>query len=191
MIDHVANQLAETMRSLPFISLSGGVARAQKIKDGDGVRTLPAFQRPDGSSTYTWLTPSSKEVGIAYFENLGNDLDSSLSGGRGQMYRATLRVVVWLNLSRINPADVGAMMSQTVAALTGAVVESQYVQSVRIVPIREVPRTAEIFSKYTYNESETQYLMLPYDYFAFDFDVRYVLNASCHLTNFAKKDPSC
>jgi len=191
MIDHVANQLAETMRSLPFISLAGGVARAQKIKDGEGLRTLPAVPKLDNSGSYTWLTPSSKEVGISYFENLGNDLDATVSGGRGQMYRATLRVVVWLNLGRIAPADVGGMKSQTVAALSASIIESEYVNNVRIVPIREVPRTAEIFGKYTYNEAETQYLMLPYDYFAFDFDVRYVLNAACHLTNFIKKDPSC
>lgn len=191
MIDHVANQLAEKLKALPFVSLAGGIARAQKIKDGDGVRTLPAAQKPDGSSTYAWLTPSSKQVGISYFENLGNDLDANVSGGRGQMYRSTLRVVVWLNLSRITPPDVGSIMAQTVAAISAAQITSDFVNSVRITPIREVPRSAEIFSKYSYNEAEWQYLMLPYDYFAFDFDVRYVLNAGCHLTKFIKKDPSC
>jgi len=194
MIEIVAEQLAGTMRELSFISLAGGVARAQKVKDGDGagVKTLPAVLDQENNGSYIWMTPDSKQSGIAYFENLGNDLVDGLSGGnRGQMYKATLRVVVWLNLDRITPPITGAMMAQVVASLSAGVGDTDFVKSVRVVPIKEVPRTAEIFSKYTYNEAEMQYLMLPYDYFAFDFDVRYILVTNCHKVNFMKKDPSC
>lgn len=191
MIDNVANQLAAQLATLPFISLAGGIARPQKIKTENVSRTLPAVPKNDGTAGYNWLTPDSKQVGIAYFENISNELDDKLGGGRGQMYKAVLRVVVWLNLNRITPADTGAMQSQVVALLSSHLPNTDFISNVRVIPIREVPRSADIFSKYTYNEVETQHLMLPYDYFAWDFDVRYVLNSACHKTQFIQKDPSC
>lgn len=189
MIDKVASELQKIVAQLPFISLAGGISRQTKILDGELTKIMPAYMYDDGN--YKLLTPSSGESGIAYFENNGNELLDQVSGGRGQMYKASLRIVVWLNLTRISPADVGAMQAQTISAITGTVPDDGMVTNIKVLAKAEVPRSAEIFSKYTYREEETQFLMYPYDYFAWDLEVRYILIGGCQTVNFTTKAPSC
>jgi UDP-3-O-acyl-N-acetylglucosamine deacetylase len=47
--------------------------------------------------------------------------------------------------------------------------------SIYISSITQVERSVDIFSKYTYNEQATQYLMYPYDYFALDLDIDFMI----------------
>ena len=191
MIESVTDHLAAQLKALPFLDVVGGIARKQKIKVGEIHKVLPAAKRLDNPSKYVWLTPASNLSGVAYFENLGNELFSEVSGGKGGIYKATIRVVVWLNMSRISPPDKGVMMSQVITTIQGRHENVFGLQSLNITPKAEVPQSPDIFRDYTYNEEELQFLMLPYDYFAFDFIAIYAVSSSCLMTNIVKKNPEC
>lgn len=191
MIDVVANTLAHKLEHLNFLSLVAGIARAQKLSVDGKIKTLPAFPDPEKKNGYVWLTPQSAESGISYFEALSNEQTGEMAGGRGFNYSAKLRLVVWLNTSRLSPPDVGAMMAACVSALQGPHSDYPPVQFIRVTPDREVPRSPDIFARYTYDEAETQFLMLPFEYFAFDFSVAYVLRNNCAIPNVVTTDKQC
>jgi len=49
----------------------------------------------------------------------------------------------------------------------------------RIKVNQELVKSAAIFSKYSYDEAVTQYLMYPFDYFALDITTDFLINKSC------------
>lgn len=191
MIDTVANTLAQKLECQEFLSTVAGVARAQKLNVEGKIKTLPAFPNPEKKNGYVWLTPATTETGISYFEVLENQKADEMSGGRGFQYSARLRLIVWLNTAKLSPPDVGAMMAACVSALQGKHDDVPPVSFIRVTPDREAPRSPELFSKYTYDEAETQYLMLPFEYFAFDFQVSYVLKNGCAIPNVVTRDAVC
>lgn len=193
MIDHVISGISDRLRSnLGYISKIGGVARQQKIKDVASTLIYPAVQDPDKAGNYILMAPDSKETGVMFFEVASNAASDVISGGRGQQFVASIRVICWLNLARITPPDTGAIMAQVVSYITQKdQFESDFVSSVRIVPKSEVPRSPDIFGKYSFKEDVTQFLMLPFDYFAFDFQASYIMNTACRSINFAKIDQQC
>lgn len=191
MIDTIAKTLAARIASLGFISLSAGLARAQKITIQDKTKTLPAYPDSTKKNGYVWLTPDSKESGISYFESLSNEQTGELGGGRGFQFRSRLRLVVWLNTKRLTSEDAGAMMTGIVSNLQGKHEASGGVSNIVVVPDKEVPRGPELFAKYTYDEAETQFLMLPFEYFAFEFVVSYVVLTGCVVAGVNKREPVC
>jgi hypothetical protein len=54
-----------------------------------------------------------------------------------------------------------------------------------------VPQNNRIFSAYTYDEAKTQYLMLPYIYFAIDISVQYSVGENCFLNPITPKPVQC
>lgn len=192
MLTSVAEVLADKLRTMPFLSKVGGIARAQKLKVGAVTKTLPAYPDPTKKAGYYWLYPESSETGIAYFENLGNEKSGEIAAGRGYQYRAQVRLIVWINSKRLSPPDLGAIQSACVGALQGKH-SSPFpgIISILVEPNKEAIQSAELFSKYTYDESESQFLMLPYEYFGFDFYVTYVLMNGCPIPNIVKTDEQC
>lgn len=190
MIDLAITALQQKLQTLPFLDLVGGIARQQKINVDGVVKTLPATPDPDNPDAYLWLTPNSERAGIAYFELLQSRPAEPISGGRYK-YSAAVRCVVWLNTARLAPKGVAAQALATVAShLQGTYPDAPPVVGIRVWPIGEAPRGPELFAKYTYDEAENQFLMLPFDYFAFDFEVTFVVVSDCVVGNIIKTDAS-
>lgn len=177
MIEHLCEVLKHRVETLPFITLCGGLARIQRVKDNGIERVFPVMVSLTG---YVPLHPQKAEAGIAYFELIRNEVKSELAGDRGYIYLAALRLVVWLNLERIDPPDVLGMQAAAMAAVTAPIdptttEDTGRVSRYKIVRALYVPKSPGIFATYTYNEEELQYLMHPYDYFAIDFEAVYTL----------------
>lgn len=191
MIETTANLMAERLRELPFLQTVCGLAVPQKYNDGGKVKTLPACNPLTGNER-AWLVPESEKSGIAYFEMIANRATDFLSGDRGAIYDAVLRVVVWLNNDRLSPKySTPSAMSAVIHKLQGRYSDFPPVSNLRVVaqsePLRDV---GAVFGKWTYDESELQYLMPPYAYFAFDFQVNYVVQAFCPQP-IVTKEPCC
>lgn len=190
MIDQVVGIIAEKLKAgIPAISLVAGVAYPQKLDVGGKIKTLPAARDLE-SGGYRFLTPESAESGIAYFEVLSNRGDRELSGGR-YLYLAQVRCVVWLNTDRIAPQSPAVVMSHVLSLVAQRHNVIAPIALIQVTPEAEVPRTPAIFSRYTYDEAEWQYLMLPFEHFAFDFNVQYALNGNCELPNILSTSPAC
>ena len=192
MIDLAVSCLQERIKTLAFLDLVGGIARPQKIRVGDVEKTLPATPDADNPNGYLWLTPDSGKSGIAYFELLNNYKKEAVGAGRGFAFEALVRCVVWLNTKRLSPAGaVPAAMASVVSVLQGRYDTQLPILNLQVFPDQEAARGPELFAKYTYDEAETQFLMLPFEYFAFDFTVSFVLAANCPTVNIVKTDPTC
>ena len=105
---------------------------------------------------------------------------------------SVVRLVVWLNMRRLSPSgNVPPAMAAIVSKLNGRYSDVAPVGNIVVTPMQEVSKTPAIFSRWTYDEAESQYLMLPYDYFAFDFHLMFTLSAFCPTVNIAKVEPQC
>ena len=192
MIDLAVSKLQNRLRELAWLDLVGGIARQQKLLVGDKEKTLPAMVDPEDPGRYLLLVPSSDRSGISYFEVRDNRKLYDLSGGRAFMMSATVRVVVWLNTQRIAPAaGANEAFASVVSKLSGSYSDVSPISNISVTPMQEVPRGPEIFSRWTYDEAETQFLMLPFEYFAFDFEMNYVLSAGCAVGNIVRTEIQC
>lgn len=191
MIETAANLMAERLRELTFLETVCGLAVPQKFNDGGTVKTLPACDPLTGKER-TWLVPDSEKSSIAYFEMISNRSSDMLSADRGGIYDAVLRVVVWLNNDRLSPQySVPSAMSAVLSKLQGRYSDFPPVHNLRVWAQSEPIRSVDaVFGKWTYDESELQYLMPPYAYFAFDFQISYVVQAFCPMP-VAVKEPCC
>ena len=50
---------------------------------------------------------------------------------------------------------------------------------IRIELTGEETKNVSIFSKYTYNEEEKQYLIYPFDYFALNYEISFYVGINC------------
>ena len=192
MIDLAVSQLQSRLSELAWLDLVAGVVREQKLNVDGKVKTLPAMPDPDNAGEYILLVPADEHSGIAYFDVLSNQKRGDVSGGRAYLMESVVRLVVWLNTKRLSPSSViPQAMAAIVSKLSGNYSDVSPVGSLAVTPLQEVPKTPAIFSKWTYDEAESQYLMLPYEYFAFDFQMMFTLSASCPVVNIVRTDLQC
>jgi hypothetical protein len=62
---------------------------------------------------------------------------------------------------------------------------------VTITGISELEKSSAIFSKYSYDEAVSQYLMYPFDFFALNITLEYVVPAACIETMIANDPLNC
>jgi hypothetical protein len=128
---------------------------------------------------YQDLCPNSKKKSIVYFEDRGLTFDRQ--EGNHLYYVSSLRLVCWLNLQLIQEEackkDVtgcgtsGDYVLEVIKKFDYKPFNSGGLYGIMIHPPSQVERSVDIFSKYTYSEVSTQFLMFPYDYFSLDFSV--------------------
>ncbi len=136
------------------------------------------------SGAYQDLCPNSAKKSVIYFEDHGG-CDQVEQKGNKITFSCKLRLVAWLNLKKIQEESCDS-------GVTGCGTSGDYVIdvikhlphvpfstvdfiSISIQNISQAQRDVSIFSRYTYAERETQYLMFPYDYFSLDLDIRFTI----------------
>lgn len=171
---------------LQWVDKIAGVVRAQRYTDKAGnEQVFPvAYNTPEDlcdTTTYTDLVPDSSKMSIIYFEDGGTDIIES-----GCMYtdcETTLKLVCWVNLKRVNVSYTDALnlKLELINNIPEDIDNTDWVTKIRVMFEGEEPKSAGLFSEYTYDESRTQYLMYPYDYFALNYKVRYSIpmNSEC------------
>jgi hypothetical protein len=121
---------------------------------------------------YNDLMPNSAYNSVIYFEDKGITFDDYKKGFK--YYTSNLRLVGWINTPKICGND----CKEGPCAYAAKVV-TDIIKSFPLFPAHEdpfsflysevteqEPKTNAIFSKYTYDEVHSQYLIGPYDYFA-------------------------
>ena len=193
MIDIVANELRRPLLDQGWIDIVGGLVREQRLRVDEVEKTLPACIDPDDHTRNLLLVPDSARSVITYFDCIGNSNRGEVSGGRAFLFASTFRLVAWFNTSRLSPSGV---VPQAAVSMVSALAGYRYtdtapISNLRVSPLQEVPKSPAIFARWTYDEAETQFLMPPFDYFAFDFLVSFTLSASCPVLNIVKIDSNC
>lgn len=133
------------------------------------------------SKKYTDLVPNSKYKSIHYFED-GGVSQINNNGRKDWRFESKLRLVGWINLKKLGKTDCSISAKailQIINALPSDRFNSGEYMNIQITSISEAPKSSAIFSKYTYDEAVTQYLMFPFDYYALDITTQFTISKSC------------
>jgi len=189
MNNKIANILKSYLEDLSWADKVAGLTQVANIrlKEGENItdKSFPiscnvTIEDCEKKGKYDELAPNSKKKSVMFFEDRGGVKLDHYEGTR-IWYRASLRLIVWLNLRKIEGAACDADVSE--CGVSGDYVldvikhipynafDSGGFYGISIEPPEQVERSVDIFGRYTFNEPQTQYLMWPYDYFALDYDI--------------------
>lgn len=187
----IANIFKGYIDDLAWVDKIAGLVQTAhiRIKDGDSAveKSYPVSCDITADACiageYQSLTPESSKKSVVYFEDGGVDFIERV--GNRLKFKSSLRLVAWLNLREINRADCdadsgncavsGDYVIDVIKVLPTVPISTADFVSIHITSISQAERSVSIFSKYTYSEFATQYLMYPYDYFALDLSIDFVI----------------
>ncbi len=200
----IANILKERIETLNWVDVCSGLVK-EFIKTDTIIRndkpivirkTFPVSCDVTNADCvagkYMDLVPNSRKRSIIYFEDYGvrpivqSNLDFS--------WKSQLRLVCWVNMNKFdyNECSISALLIQSLLSkfpigfgnLGGF-------NRVGFSVAGEIPKDARIFSRYSYDESVTQYLVKPFDYFALNIETTFTTNPTCFDPIAIKADDSC
>lgn len=170
---------------IPFIDIYSGLVQTVQFKetDGDGISTTkryPVSYNVVGDAICTKfpekaVIPDSSRKGIIYFEDVaGISTVRELSGDRF-IYRLNLVMVVWLNRRKITGDDYANISPSAYEIITEKLrVDKAGENQIKNITFSRFRQDPNIFAKYSYDETERQYLRPPYEYFAVDVSVNFL-----------------
>lgn len=185
MNQYIAEILKCRIENMSFADKVAGLVMPVTANIDGGVKIFPVAANSKHNDCiagqYNDLMPNSRYKSVMYFEDLG--IEFGTRTGDIQEFRSRLKLVAWLNLSKImdeNCPDSGAICAvlEAVNALSQKMQNYAPVLSLA-VDINQVTRDKNIFSEYTYDEKYSQYLFYPYDFFAITITVRAKINYAC------------
>ena len=190
-------ELAKVLRdrlkgNLAFVDKYGAMVQTVEFKQeqdgGVGVRkrmpvAVESIAEGTCSSLEMQMIPDSSNVGILYFEDGG-----TLPNGRKNQrynYVSNLTLICWINRARVltnSYSEISAMAINEIINKIGAEqnpTNESFFTGLFIEVVRIPKQDAGLFSKYTYDETLTQYLRPPFEFFGIEFKCSYSINPSC------------
>lgn len=182
----IANILKGFIDDLTFVDKIAGMVSTQymTIEGVDKSYPVACCVTADDckQGAYNDLTLNSAYKTVIYFEDGG--VTFVRAQGNFRHYQSRLRLVCWINVAKLNEdpcyTDIPCTAStniliEIIRAIPNFPANYSPFQQVRFEVVAQVVRDNSIFSKYTYNEKQTQYLMAPYDYFAIDIETTFAI----------------
>jgi len=146
--------------------------------EGTVLKTFPAYENTPTQcegGDYFLCVPDEKFKSVVYFEEISNTVISETS--LEVKMEGLVRLVGWFNRKKINVTDTTDTMLRLIFQTI-----PQYINNfgemydIRISFGGFENKSPSIFSGYTYDEAETQYLIFPFDYGSMLFNVNYTIN---------------
>lgn len=171
---------------LPWIDKTAGLTRAISFVKGKDKRTLPIACDVDDplaceEGTVADLLPEEKYASVLFFEGESYPFrrtDRIL----GTTYTSRLRIVVWLNCSKLGGAcNCGDAAARDIIS----VVESKRYSTPTLKQVKHTvvgggpARGNDIFGRYTFDAARSQYLHFPFDFFALDVETEFRVMPGC------------
>lgn len=187
MTKDIANIFKEsllTLKSQGLISHLEGLVRTHEFKPSGSEKTLKIAypvdcEEPqdcvDCQSLYICVPEKTKKC-LVYFE--GTQSRASYSFKTSTKYDTVISLVCWYNLDYFQSSDL--LQSRFVSVLSEKIKKTYSEESpiVFVNPeiISVIDSDANIFSKYSYNESDSGFLGCRYATFKIDFKINFMLN---------------
>ena len=199
MNKEIARILKNRLVGLSFSEVIGGLAQAVSIVRYGGtigtdqvaslkiVKKLPVtYDMAAGSNIYLGmeqeLVPNQNKKSIIYFEDFGTNSDPN--GRAGTLaFISQIRLACWINRRNIgNGSPYAELTSKCIDEIlhrivTGKALNENGITRLFVNNPRFPIQDANIFSRYNYDEVESQYLRPPFEYFAIDFTARYTMRS--------------
>jgi hypothetical protein len=183
MNSKIANIIVSYLTPLAWVDKIAGMTQIAQMKQGEVVKRFPVSCDMSADDCvegcYDELMPSSKRRSVLFFED-GSFTFSRQQGNR-IYYESRLRLVCWLNYKLID-GGCGSSGDYIISILKALPAMPQNVGDLLALSVTvqsQVPRSPAIFSKYTFDELHSQYLMIPYDYFALEIITRFHIVTEC------------
>ena len=188
MINTIVKNIIPYLEALNFSEVVGGIATTisqnKHAKDNKIIiKKFPAYYNENkttcSASDYIDLVPNSNKRSIIYFENNGIKI-SPINGNIIECV-ADVRLVCWANLKKINDTFINAdtLKLLVIQAMPVSLSNIFPYSFIRIELTGEETKSVALFSKYTYNEEEKQYLIYPFDYFALNYEISFYVGSNC------------
>lgn len=192
MIEQITDALAVHLAAnVPALSKSGGIAQVVQVQSDTATRRLPGCILA-GQSNYTAMLPDSLESAVSFFQVVSTSQRDEAPGGRVDV-ETTIRLVLWVNNTRVYPANADAVLQDVLFYVRGFRFDETPAGSPKGVRVRlsaYEPKSKEIFNAYTFDEIQTQFLTPPYDWRQVQIRVLYSITAQCSPA-FAANSPHC
>lgn len=187
----IANIVVGYIRDLPWIDKLAGMTQIAKVSMGEPktekrypISCQMAFEDACVAGCYDELMPNSKYKSVVFFE------DESFSylerRGKRLYYVSNIRMVAWLNYKLLEEGGCGSSGEYVIdilKSLPEIPVDINDMRGVTITVTSQARRDSGIFSKYTFDEKSSQYLMAPFDFFGLDVRTEFFIVPECHEPN--------
>lgn len=157
-----------------------------------------SFQDCITNRKYQQLVPNSAYRSLAYWEQMGDaTLNESLSKfsakGGLMVYDIPARLVVWLNMAKLNlngdgqsdcsiAAPIAIKIQSALYRKNGFFVPDDAYQGAKVQLVftgQERKDVGNIFGRYTYGKEVARFMLYPFDFFALRYNVRLWINRNC------------
>lgn len=190
MNKELGNYMMSILQDLPFADVVGGLVQTLENNDTSGEKTIKKkmpvslYHNQDNedecrtSISQREFVPDSSKKSIMYIED-GGAVPVSMEGG-GMRFKSNLVVVAWLNKKKLVDNYSSLISAPCIYLVLDAFmgknpVNYQGLTRIEFKQGRILPQDNRLFSKYTYDEKETQYLMPPFEYFGIELTAEYVV----------------
>ncbi|WP_313515647.1 hypothetical protein [Sphingobacterium sp.] len=171
--------IKDLLSGLPYFDKAAGLV--QTISRNDISDTKPSLKRfpvevdVSEESNLNALYPHEDFKGMFYLE------DGGVKSEGNNDWTSDLTLVCWFNPKKIasNPEAVSANAVAEISNMFKSFYNNSSISRLKVnivsLPIRDV----NIFAKYTYDETQTQFIMPPYDFFSMKLKCSFRLNPTC------------
>jgi len=176
MNKEIAKILRDELTVLDWVDVAAGLVRTVKTNDRMAF-PVDVDVYPDGDpATLSHLVPDDSRITILYFEDIGFRTQRE---GRWVRCTSDLRLVCWINGKKVAYTSAQAIKGVLRVLYGLGKFNRDDFGSIVITSIVEEEKSSGIFSKYSYSEEQTQYLMHPNDYFAIRVSLEYLVAVDC------------
>lgn len=193
MIREICNLLKSRLEfqgGLPFVDVYAGLAQTVTYNEVDEngnplVKKMPVSYDTNIEdctvSPEKAVVPDSGKMGIIYFEDNGGAAKYRRLAGGWNIWRANVILVCWLNRRKITGDDYSQITLKAFTDIIAKLKENDLVDPFRSVTVygARFRQDATLFTKYSYKEEELQYLRPPFEHFAIDLQVSFMIKGDC------------
>lgn len=183
--------LKDRLSTLPFIGVLAGMVQTQTVEvipesGPKQIKRFPVSYDVLGAinceSKERDLQPDSSKRSIIYFEDFGT-IPGDIRKDFGE-YTSNIRLVAWLNRKKLT----GDTYSEITAVCVQSIIKKLrpinplnvgFFTALTVNPVKVPAQDANIFSRYTYEEKDKQYLRPPFEFFAIDLVCKYKISNAC------------
>ena len=185
MNNKIANIIVGYIKDLDWIDKIAGLTQIAKVTQGGVEKRFPiscdlTYDDACTQGCYDELMPNSQYSSVVFFED-GSFNFIRQEGGK-LIYESRLRLVAWLNYKKLTEGGCGSSGDYIISIIKALPAFPQNVGDMlrlSITVTSQAQRSSGVFSKYTFDELHTQYLMVPYDFFGLDIKTEFYLIPEC------------
>jgi hypothetical protein len=184
MNNKIADIIVDYIKDLTWIDKLAGLTQVAKINQNGVEKRYPiscamAFDDACVTGCYDELAPNSAYQSVVYFEDGGFNFSKQV--GNKLYYESTLRLIAWLNYKKLGGGcgSTGNYIIDIIRALPSYPVNVSDLLGMSIRVVSQAIRSDDIFSKYTFNQTATQFLMLPFDFFSLEIKTSFYIIPEC------------